>query len=115
MTYRDALYLRVLAGHGPTLAPAPGQISPNLSRTPTTRTYVSSGRRLASGGVAGQSGGRGSDERVKPECGEAERGEASLVPVLEQALTIRVSTPRDSVTGQTDGRGSDRGSNVGVP
>lgn len=90
----------MLAGHGPTPAPAPGQISPNLSCTPTTRTYIPSGRRLASVGVARQTDGRGNDRRsnVGPE-----RGEVSFVPALER-ISFRASAPRDSVTGQTGGR-----------
>ena len=112
MAYRETLRSRVLEGHGPTLAPAPGQISPNLSRTPTTRTYVPSGRRLASGGVARRTGGRRNDRRSN--IGVSERGKASLVPALER-ISIRASAPRDSVTGQTGGREIDRESNVGVP
>lgn len=79
LAYRDALRSRVLAGHGPTLAPAPGQTSPNLSSTPTIWAYIPSGRRPTSGGVAGQTGGRRSNRGSNvgvPECGEAEHGEA---------------------------------------
>ena len=118
MAYRDALRSRVLAGHGPTLAPAPGQSISNLSRTPKTRSYVASGSRLASSGVAKQTSGRESDRRSKvavPEYEEVERGKVSLVPALEQTSTIQASASRNSVTGQAGGRGRDKESNVGVP
>lgn len=112
LDYRETLRSRVLAGHGPTLDPAPGQISPNLSRTPTTRTYVTRGRLLAPDVVAGQTGGWGNDRRS--DVGVPERGEASLVPTLER-MSFRDSPPKVSATGQIGGRESDREPNVGVP
>lgn len=101
----------MIADHGPTFAPAPRQTSPNLLRTPTTRIYIPSGRWFASDGVAGQIGGRKNDKRsnVGPE-----RGEPSFVLALGQ-ISFRASTPKNSVTGQTGGRESNRGSTLGCP
>lgn len=73
--------------NGPILAPAPGQTSPNLSRTPTIRAYVPSGRRLASDGLAGQRVVEG----LTLGCLNVEKRNMERQNVERRALTLHLS------------------------